>query len=140
MYSGIPMLRRGEACAECRRRKLRCDGAKPFCTICVKANRECKYEKPVTRPVYIVLQERLALLEHRFQTLRDEAALLPEAPQIDPASAVPSAGTANFSSGAGFTDAFDAMAVAMNQPLYSAAGGRWYNAEILAAPHRNFLW
>ncbi|KIO33566.1 hypothetical protein M407DRAFT_3889 [Tulasnella calospora MUT 4182] len=31
------------------------------------------------------------------------------------------------------------MAVAMNQPLYSAAGGRWYNAEILAAPHRNFM-
>ncbi|KAG8928477.1 hypothetical protein FRC01_005870 [Tulasnella sp. 417] len=139
MYSGIPMLRRGEACAECRRRKLRCDGAKPFCTICVKANRECKYEKPVTRPVYIVLQERLALLEHRFQTLRDEAALLPPASPINPTSNAPSTGAAGFAAGEGFPDAFDAMAVAMNQPLYSAAGGRWYNAEILAAPHRNFL-
>lgn len=139
------MLRRGEACAECRRRKLRCDGAKPFCTICVKANRECKYEKPVTRPVYIVLQERLALLEQRFQTLREEAALLPPGSQsnleLTGSSAATSAtvGASNITAGSGTTDAFDAMAMAMNQPLYNAAGGRWYNAEILAAPSRNFM-
>ncbi|KIO21922.1 hypothetical protein M407DRAFT_79749 [Tulasnella calospora MUT 4182] len=65
----IPVLRRGEACVECRRRKLRCDGAKPNCTICLKADRKCRYEKILARPVYLVLQERLAALERRYQRL-----------------------------------------------------------------------
>lgn len=32
------------------------------------------------------------------------------------------------------------MAVALNKTPYDVAKGRWYEAEVLAAPHRNFMY
>ncbi|KAL7419330.1 hypothetical protein Q5752_006168 [Cryptotrichosporon argae] len=36
-------LKRGQACAFCRRRKLRCSGERPACTSCVKYHKSCEY-------------------------------------------------------------------------------------------------
>ncbi|TIC09185.1 hypothetical protein E3Q14_03534 [Wallemia mellicola] len=36
-------LKRGQACLHCRKRKARCDGAKPACFSCVKGNHQCVY-------------------------------------------------------------------------------------------------
>ncbi|KAF9790916.1 hypothetical protein BJ322DRAFT_416774 [Thelephora terrestris] len=42
----IPTLTKGEACSECRRKKKRCDGARPACSRCAKsrAGAGCIYE------------------------------------------------------------------------------------------------
>ncbi|KAG8985452.1 hypothetical protein FRB93_005838 [Tulasnella sp. JGI-2019a] len=78
--SSLPMLKRGEACCECRRRKLRCDGEKPACSVCTLAHRECRYVRPVTRPVSVVLQERLARLEAEYARLTTQAQVAQSAP------------------------------------------------------------
>lgn len=124
----------------------RCDGAKPFCTICVKANRGCKYEKPITRPVYLVLQERLAVLEERFQTLSEEAALSPFAfldsctPTVSSTDSVVPTPPHNTAAEVLVDYHPDEMAVALNKRSYVMEGGRWYEAEALATPHRNFMY
>lgn len=124
----------------------RCDGAKPFCTVCVKANRGCKYEKPITRPVYLVLQERLAVLEERFQTLSEEAALSPFAflesrpPTGSSTDRVVPTPPHNTAAEVLVSHHSDEMAVALNKRSYHMEGGRWYDAEVLATPHRNFMY
>ncbi|KAI5455445.1 hypothetical protein NCC49_000255 [Naganishia albida] len=47
-----PPLKRGDACLFCRKRKLRCDAAKPSCNQCTRAKKEvCEYDqgKPKSR-------------------------------------------------------------------------------------------
>ncbi|KAG8902235.1 hypothetical protein FRB99_004721 [Tulasnella sp. 403] len=127
-----PMLKRGEACAECRRRKLRCDGAKPHCTICVRANRECRYEKLVTRPVYVVLQERLSKLEQKFRLLTGTSQVEPttQPDQIGPALPIQGPLLSSLSS----------TGVPVSMPaLPQEMAGRWFDAEVLAPPIRDYL-
>ncbi|KAH7098137.1 hypothetical protein BKA62DRAFT_380623 [Auriculariales sp. MPI-PUGE-AT-0066] len=40
----VPPLHRGEACLRCRKRKIRCDAAKPACATCARSKHTCKYE------------------------------------------------------------------------------------------------
>ncbi|KAH8100230.1 fungal-specific transcription factor domain-containing protein [Cristinia sonorae] len=67
-------LQRGKACLCCRKRKMKCDGIRPVCSQCVKANRgqECKYhdKKQISRTQ--LLQAKLAKLEARLRELESE--------------------------------------------------------------------
>ncbi|PYH99810.1 citrinin biosynthesis transcriptional activator CtnR [Aspergillus ellipticus CBS 707.79] len=63
--------RPGAACAECRRRKMRCDGKQPQCENCVNAGVECIFNPPNSRRGpkkghLKSLQTRLANLENRL--------------------------------------------------------------------------
>ncbi|KAL4250366.1 hypothetical protein ABKN59_005899 [Abortiporus biennis] len=67
-------LARGQACLSCRRRKMRCDGAKPVCGQCSKAGRpeDCEYTMNIqglTRSQ--MLEENIALLEARIHELEN---------------------------------------------------------------------
>ncbi|KAF4973148.1 hypothetical protein FSARC_492 [Fusarium sarcochroum] len=61
------------ACAECKRRKIRCDGKVPVCTHCQKHNIDCKYSErrrrgPGKTKNHIQnLEERLKEIESRLQ-------------------------------------------------------------------------
>ncbi|KAI0325291.1 hypothetical protein GY45DRAFT_1330474 [Cubamyces sp. BRFM 1775] len=62
---------RGAACLNCRRRKMRCDGARPICGQCIRTNREidCEYtDGPGPSPTQ-VLEEQIARLESRIREL-----------------------------------------------------------------------
>ncbi|KAL5498483.1 hypothetical protein ACEPAH_1836 [Sanghuangporus vaninii] len=65
------VLQRGKACIRCRRRKMKCDGVRPFCTPCINANRadDCEYtdNQSITRTQ--LLEENVARLESRLQEL-----------------------------------------------------------------------
>ncbi|OWY49006.1 hypothetical protein AALT_g9417 [Alternaria alternata] len=61
------------ACKRCKRRKQRCDGARPVCRSCQRAGVACAYERtirpqyPGGKSVYInALEERIAFLEARL--------------------------------------------------------------------------
>ncbi|KAG9387270.1 C6 transcription factor [Pyrenophora tritici-repentis] len=61
------------ACKRCKRRKQRCDGARPVCRSCERAGVACAYERtlrpqyPGGKSVYInALEERIAFLEARL--------------------------------------------------------------------------
>ncbi|KAI0343871.1 hypothetical protein BDW22DRAFT_1218263 [Trametopsis cervina] len=67
-------LARGTACLPCRRRKMRCDGAKPSCGQCARTGRaeDCEYTadmQGLTRTQ--MLEENIALLEARIRELED---------------------------------------------------------------------
>lgn len=58
------VLARGNACEFCKRRKLRCDGARPACDHCAKKpGRVCVYSQKKPVPKLRAMQERLAELE-----------------------------------------------------------------------------
>lgn len=50
-------------------RLQKCDGEKPTCAMCIKTERECRYQKPSTKPMAVVLQERVDKLERKLQKL-----------------------------------------------------------------------
>ncbi|KAG8931381.1 hypothetical protein FRC02_002815 [Tulasnella sp. 418] len=112
------MLKRGEACTECRRRKLKCDGAKPGpCNQCAANNRECRYEQPPPFvPVSTVLQQRIEELEERLKNLTDSHPHV----EINEEILLISDG---------------------NTPLVPPPemAGPWWEMETLAAPVRNYL-
>ncbi|CAL1703325.1 unnamed protein product [Somion occarium] len=67
-------LQRGKACLCCRKRKMKCDGTRPVCSQCMKANREaeCQYhdKKQISRTQ--LLQQKVAKLEARLRELESE--------------------------------------------------------------------
>ncbi|KAK7203304.1 fungal-specific transcription factor domain-containing protein [Myxozyma melibiosi] len=75
------------ACVICRRRKLKCDGARPSCGTCARLKHECAYEESVRRKSgprrgYVkMLEERLAHVEGLLNS-RDSPPSQPTA--IDP--------------------------------------------------------
>ncbi|KAJ7148546.1 Zn(2)-Cys(6) binuclear cluster domain-containing protein [Mycena crocata] len=64
-------LRRGQACFNCRRRKMRCDGAHPTCGQCERANRpeDCEYISGQNRAKVQILQESITRVESRIYEL-----------------------------------------------------------------------
>ncbi|KAG1166961.1 hypothetical protein G6F36_012747 [Rhizopus arrhizus] len=60
-------MRATQACILCRKKKIKCDGTKPFCLHCQESNLECEYtesKKRGPRKGYVqVLEDRLAQLE-----------------------------------------------------------------------------
>ncbi|KAG2124857.1 hypothetical protein DEU56DRAFT_916796 [Suillus clintonianus] len=64
-------LQRGKACIACRRRKVRCDGARPVCGQCIRGNRpdDCEYTDAHGRSRTHMLEEELARLRARVEEL-----------------------------------------------------------------------
>ncbi|KAG0702281.1 hypothetical protein DFH29DRAFT_509309 [Suillus ampliporus] len=64
-------LQRGKACIACRRRKVRCDGNRPICGQCMRANRsdDCEYTDGQRRSRIHMLEEDIARLQARVQEL-----------------------------------------------------------------------
>ncbi|KAI8048392.1 hypothetical protein BDF22DRAFT_602910, partial [Syncephalis plumigaleata] len=61
-------FRRTQACDDCRRRKVRCDGNRPSCTSCLRHGVACHYQETLKKrgpkPGYIEkLERRLNLME-----------------------------------------------------------------------------
>ncbi|KAI7849087.1 hypothetical protein BDC45DRAFT_594686 [Circinella umbellata] len=70
--AGKKRIRATQACILCRKKKIKCDGAKPECLHCQEANITCEYSecrKRGPRKGYVqLLEERLAQLEKRVST------------------------------------------------------------------------
>ncbi|KAG1809617.1 uncharacterized protein BJ212DRAFT_1484318 [Suillus subaureus] len=64
-------LQRGKACIACRRRKVRCDGARPTCGQCIRGNRldDCEYTDGQGRSRTHMLEQDIARLKARVQEL-----------------------------------------------------------------------
>jgi len=77
MYSqpGPSTLPRGRACATCRRRKTKCDGAQPIYGQCLRAKKpeDCEYTVGNEPTQNQLLEERIRVLETRIQELTSPA-------------------------------------------------------------------
>ncbi|TRM57234.1 hypothetical protein BD626DRAFT_222141 [Schizophyllum amplum] len=71
--SGSSGLRRGEACTNCRHRKIRCDGVKPICGPCSQSTtgrwEVCDFV-PYSRTATRVLKEQIENLEAHIEQLQ----------------------------------------------------------------------
>lgn len=65
--SDVHRLRSGRACLGCRKRKSRCDGARPKCSYCAKRNFDCTYVASSRSEGYV------AALEGRVRRLERES-------------------------------------------------------------------
>ncbi|EXJ77050.1 hypothetical protein A1O3_10208 [Capronia epimyces CBS 606.96] len=69
----------GQSCRECRRRKGKCDGKMPVCSICQRYNRHCLYDKhsrsSLTRKHLTEVEERLEKAEALLRTFFTDAEL-----------------------------------------------------------------
>jgi hypothetical protein len=79
------------ACVLCRKRKLRCDGARPTCSTCKRLSHDCAYDevrkKSGPKRGYVkLLEQRLQQVETLLKT-QDTADSSKEAPRQDSASA-----------------------------------------------------
>ncbi|KDQ62156.1 hypothetical protein JAAARDRAFT_148837 [Jaapia argillacea MUCL 33604] len=79
-------LRRGQACLDCRKRKMKCDGARPYCGPCVRGNRQedCEYADGPGRTRTELLEDSVALLQARIQELERPAETTPSMTLHDP--------------------------------------------------------
>ncbi|KAJ6500757.1 hypothetical protein C8R45DRAFT_80213 [Mycena sanguinolenta] len=73
-------LQRGQACYYCRRRKMKCDGARPICGQCNTSNRpeDCEYTNGQKRPTAQILEENISYIEKRIHQLEN-----PQEPRLD---------------------------------------------------------
>ncbi|CAO3588312.1 unnamed protein product [Absidia cylindrospora] len=73
LKTGKKRERATQACTPCRKKKKRCDGAKPNCRNCMHAAIECTYaacKRRGPRKGYVqLLEERLAMLERQLTSL-----------------------------------------------------------------------
>ncbi|KAG1896571.1 uncharacterized protein F5891DRAFT_587386 [Suillus fuscotomentosus] len=81
-------LQRGKACIACRRRKVRCDGARPTCGQCVRGNRfaDCEYTDGQGRSRTHMLEQENARLQARVQELEHPEHTTPAIALHDPYS------------------------------------------------------
>lgn len=70
---GVKRKRVALACSTCRERKVKCDGAKPVCTPCVKRGAlasDCTYALLAQSAKRVSEQEYIASLQHQIRALR----------------------------------------------------------------------
>ncbi|RDX52836.1 hypothetical protein OH76DRAFT_129357 [Lentinus brumalis] len=88
-------LQRGMACLCCRKRKMKCDGARPVCGQCSKANRgsDCSYYEKKRTSRTQLLQAKITKLEARLRELEAEQSSVEsssstgsQSPQLDRSS------------------------------------------------------
>ncbi|KAL1738565.1 hypothetical protein HDZ31DRAFT_6815, partial [Schizophyllum fasciatum] len=81
--SGSSGLRRGEACTNCRHRKIRCDGVRPICGPCSQSTtgrwQECDFV-PYSRTATRVLKEQIQSLEAHIEELQSGKSLSSSSP------------------------------------------------------------
>ncbi|BEI80560.1 hypothetical protein CcaverHIS002_0110890 [Cutaneotrichosporon cavernicola] len=70
--SGKATLKRGDACLACRRRRIRCNAAKPSCATCVRLKKECVYETGKSTSRIAQLKARIAELESQLSSRSPE--------------------------------------------------------------------
>ncbi|OCH96258.1 hypothetical protein OBBRIDRAFT_229314 [Obba rivulosa] len=72
--SSAGYLERGQACLRCRRRKVRCDGSRPACGQCVRADRQddCEYADPSGPTTTQMLEQRMSQLQTRIAELESQ--------------------------------------------------------------------
>ncbi|KAJ5568672.1 hypothetical protein N7450_011158 [Penicillium hetheringtonii] len=69
--AGRQRQRTGKACEECRRRKLRCDGQQPRCSVCIESGAICEVNtqrqpRGPKKGYLKALRNRIAMLENRL--------------------------------------------------------------------------
>ncbi|KZT10470.1 uncharacterized protein LAESUDRAFT_755967 [Laetiporus sulphureus 93-53] len=116
---------RGSACLNCRRRKFKCDGARPICGPCIRSNREfdCEYTDGPTRSPTQVLEDNISRLEARIYELEHPETVTPSVTLYDPRSAQPVAGPSRVSA-----------PQAPNMPISGPFSGQPEPAAFLAPP------
>ncbi|KAJ7447226.1 hypothetical protein FB451DRAFT_782159 [Mycena latifolia] len=62
-------LQKGQACAYCRRRKMRCDGQRPVCGPCISRPEDCEYLIGQSRTRAEILEEDISRIEKRIYEL-----------------------------------------------------------------------
>lgn len=69
----IQKLRKGEACMYCRRRKMKCDGARPICGQCMRGDRaeDCEYAANSSYSRTQGLEDTIARMEARIRELEN---------------------------------------------------------------------
>ncbi|KAJ9111755.1 hypothetical protein QFC22_006414 [Naganishia vaughanmartiniae] len=68
---GKPVRKYASACQFCRRRKMKCDTVRPFCTNCIEHGEECNYERQTKpRPTHAVIQGLQEEVNHLRQLLQ----------------------------------------------------------------------
>lgn len=73
--SNIPAaLRKGAACLQCRKRKMRCDAGQPHCTNCVKGKKDCQYAAGRAKTKTQLLREKIQDLESKIRALETASA------------------------------------------------------------------
>ncbi|KAL3453040.1 fungal-specific transcription factor domain-containing protein [Aspergillus insuetus] len=61
---------RGLTCANCRARKVRCEGGQPTCKTCEIYNEECRYDKPPSMSDFLAMAKRLENAEKELAEMR----------------------------------------------------------------------
>ncbi|TXT09443.1 uncharacterized protein COLE_03377 [Cutaneotrichosporon oleaginosum] len=64
--SGCVLTCSGDACLACRRRRIRCNAAKPACATCVRLKKDCVYETGKSTSRIAQLKARIAELESQL--------------------------------------------------------------------------
>lgn len=73
--SNIPAaLRKGAACLQCRKRKMRCDAGQPHCANCVKGKKDCQYAAGRAKTKTQLLREKIQDLESKIRALETASA------------------------------------------------------------------
>jgi transcriptional regulatory protein GAL4 len=106
---GFPSMIADQACKECRRRKAKCNRGIPTCSLCIKYNRHCLYEKhsktPLTRkwvyhlPLWwqiLISCRHLTDVEERLEraeALLRKARLMPQSRAAPPSDSMPEPST-----------------------------------------------
>ncbi|KAH7105057.1 hypothetical protein BKA62DRAFT_434672 [Auriculariales sp. MPI-PUGE-AT-0066] len=66
-------LPRGVACLVCRRRKIRCDGARPNCGTCIRTGvQNCEYHDTQFLNTIILLEGQVTTLQSRLEGIHDQ--------------------------------------------------------------------
>ncbi|KAJ7726372.1 hypothetical protein B0H16DRAFT_268000 [Mycena metata] len=75
-----PSLQRNQACASCRRRRIKCDARRPICGPCETSSRadDCEYLDNQSRSKADILEEDISRLEDRIYELEHPAAATSE--------------------------------------------------------------
>ncbi|KAJ7765785.1 hypothetical protein B0H16DRAFT_402323 [Mycena metata] len=78
MFAQSPSLPKGSACMDCRRRKIRCDAARPICGPCSRAERfeDCEYEGNGVSGVQ-KLEESISQVRARIMSLENPGVFPP---------------------------------------------------------------
>ncbi|KAJ7577548.1 hypothetical protein C8J56DRAFT_1031517 [Mycena floridula] len=81
-------LQRGLACLCCRKRKLKCDGTRPVCRQCTKADKvdECQYDDHRQKSRTQKLREKLTMLEERIRELESDGHVGPSSERASSSS------------------------------------------------------
>ncbi|KAI0779614.1 hypothetical protein C8Q74DRAFT_1316163 [Fomes fomentarius] len=84
--TGPAPLQRGKACLRCRKRKMRCDGARPACAQCVRAKKgdACEYDDGKGKTRTQLMREHIARLEMRVKELENPEQSAPSMTLFDP--------------------------------------------------------